>query len=234
MYNPQEKVKGVLDVVFLIDVTGSMQPWIDSVKENIRHFFSELGKSEVCTIKDWRAKIVGFRDYEEDGPSMWLEDNSFTTDVNELKRQLDSLCACGGGDIPESMLDALYTIVTGPQSEDVETALPGEWRERHVARRAVVVFTDAPFKDPMAAPNCAGGTSEDVRVALDARHIMLFCVANANLDCFNWAERYHLGKWFQVPARADMGSYFSNADTMSELLRSVGRTLTQTMSGSMI
>ena len=34
------KTKGVCDIVFLIDATGSMQPAIDDLKRNIKMFFN--------------------------------------------------------------------------------------------------------------------------------------------------------------------------------------------------
>ena len=37
-----DKTKGVCDIVFLIDATGSMQPAIDDIKRNISKFFNEL------------------------------------------------------------------------------------------------------------------------------------------------------------------------------------------------
>ena len=36
------KVKGVVDICFLIDATGSMQPCIDDIKNNIKKFFTML------------------------------------------------------------------------------------------------------------------------------------------------------------------------------------------------
>ncbi len=61
--------------------------------------------------------------------------------------------ANGGGDEPESLLDALYTVAAmeavpkGSQSED-----PAKWRYRSDAARVVIVFTDASFKETMSIP----------------------------------------------------------------------------------
>ena len=69
-----EKVKGVADIVFLVDATGSMGKCIERLKTNISTFFDEMTseKGNGSPLKDWRAKVVGFRDFEEDGPSRWL------------------------------------------------------------------------------------------------------------------------------------------------------------------
>jgi hypothetical protein len=38
MAEQTSKVKGIVDIVFLLDATGSMQPCIDAVKNNIAAF----------------------------------------------------------------------------------------------------------------------------------------------------------------------------------------------------
>ena len=70
MGNSDKKVKGVADIVFLMDATGSMGNCIQRLKDNVMVFFRSLtekvaGANSVVPIKDWRAKVVGFRDYEE-------------------------------------------------------------------------------------------------------------------------------------------------------------------------
>src|SRR5688500_16258060 len=61
------KTKGVADIVFVVDVSGSMKPCIDALRVNIEAFIDSLGKGEGNNnppVKDWRAKVVGFRDVE--------------------------------------------------------------------------------------------------------------------------------------------------------------------------
>ena len=71
----------------------------------------------------------------------WIEDHPFVRDAVALKAQLASLEAKGGGDEPESLLDALYTIATmeatpkGAQSEE-----PTRWRYRSEAARVLHAF----------------------------------------------------------------------------------------------
>ena len=40
------KTKGVCDIVFLIDATGSMQPAIDDLKRNIKMFFNQRAQGD--------------------------------------------------------------------------------------------------------------------------------------------------------------------------------------------
>ena len=117
--NVQErpKTKGVADIVFLVDVSGSMSPCIDALRRNIEAFIDSLSQGDAnnaAPVRDWRGKVVGYRDIEaaqaEGLP--WIVDNSFVRDAGALKAQLGTLQANGGGDEPESLLDALYTVAS--------------------------------------------------------------------------------------------------------------------------
>lgn len=142
------QAKGVCDIVFLIDATGSMQPAIDDLKSNIKNFFNSLSAADAngsAVVKDWRARVIGYRDVQADGDD-WYIDNPFVRDSSQIEAQLDALSANGGGDEPESLLDALYKIArfgSTPKCAQVED--PTKWRYRSEAARVVVVFSDASF-----------------------------------------------------------------------------------------
>lgn len=140
------KIKGVADIVFCFDVTGSMQPCIDGVKANIESFVRGL-RSGNMPVGDWRAVAVGYRDVEEDGSHAFEGfGNAFVKSEGELFAQMDRLEAGGGGDNPESLLDALYKVAT-----DIR------WpRQLGQAHRAVIVFTDAPAKPEIALDSVSG------------------------------------------------------------------------------
>jgi hypothetical protein len=153
----QTKTRGVADIVFLIDVSGSMAPAIDSLKANIGTFVESLSKGEgnnVSPVRDWRAKAVGYRDFEADAQP--FIDNPFVTDVEALRSQLAGLTAEGGDDEPESLLDALFKVSNMGQTEKGAQSLdPAKWRYRSDAARVVVVFTDASFKPAMVIPEAS-------------------------------------------------------------------------------
>ena len=142
------QAKGVCDIVFLIDATGSMQPAIDDLKSNIKKFFNSLSAADAngtAVVKDWRARVIGYRDVKEDGNN-WYIDNPFVRDAAQIEAQLDALKAIGGGDEPESLLDALYKIAKfGSMPKCAQTDDPTKWRYRSEAARVVVVFSDASF-----------------------------------------------------------------------------------------
>ena len=155
-----DKTKGVCDIVFLIDATGSMQPAIDDIKRNISKFFNELsavGPNGDTIVKDWRARVIAYRDVKEDGVADWYVDNPFVRDPKEIENQLNTFKATGGGDEPESLLDALYKVAKfGNTPKCAQKEDPTMWRYRSEAARVVIVFTDASFHATTAlteAPN---------------------------------------------------------------------------------
>src|SRR5918998_406883 len=113
----RSKTKGVADIVFVVDVSGSMAPCIDALRKNIEAFIDSLsqgGPNNAAPVRDWRAKVVGYHDIEaaQSEGLPWIVDNPFVRDTGTLKAQLSALQAAGGGDEPESLLDALFKIAS--------------------------------------------------------------------------------------------------------------------------
>jgi hypothetical protein len=193
---PRAKTKGVADIVFLIDVSGSMAPIIDALRKNIEVFVDSLSSGDAnnaAPVKDWRGKVVGYRDAEHD--ANWLQDHPFVRDAVALKAQLASLRAEGGGDEPESLLDALYKVATmeatpkGAQAEDAN-----KWRYRSEAARVVVVFTDASFKETLVVPEAKGGGLQDVANVIMANRIILSLFA-PNFEGYDRLSQIDKSEW---------------------------------------
>ena len=177
----ETKNKAVADIVMLLDVTGSMQACIDGVKANIGSFISTLTSSDAnggAALKDWRMRVCGYRDQQVDGAD-WFVENPFTRDVAEIQAQLSapSMQARGGGDEPESLLDALFKLADVGVAGLQDPEDPVKWRARGAAHRAVVVFTDASFKMPMTLPEAAGGGVRDLITKAQQARLKLFIFA---------------------------------------------------------
>ena len=96
------QAKGVCDIVFLIDATGSMAPAISDLKSNIKNFFKSLSAADAngkAVVKDWRARVIGYRDVTADGEA-WYVDNPFVRDASQIEAQLSALYA-RFGPVPE-------------------------------------------------------------------------------------------------------------------------------------
>jgi hypothetical protein len=197
---PRSKTKGVADIVFMVDVSGSMASCIDALRTNIETFIDSLSKGEgnnAPPVRDWRGKIVGYRDVEaaQSEGLPWIVDNSFVRDAASLKVQLGELRAEGGGDVPESLLDALFKVASmeatpkGSQSED-----PAKWRYRSDAARVIIVFTDAPFKETMSIQEAKGGSLQDVANVIMANRIILSLFA-PNFEGYDRLSQIDKSEW---------------------------------------
>jgi hypothetical protein len=117
-----------VDIVFVIDITESMQPYIDAVKQNMVDFAHDLAANN----RDYRLGLVTFEDYVVSAyPDCDCEyRNALTSDVNKFIGWVGTLHAGGGGDIPEDQLDGLAYAATMPLRPD--------------AQGIVILITDAP------------------------------------------------------------------------------------------
>jgi hypothetical protein len=227
------KVKGIADIVFLLDATGSMGPCINAVKQNIKTFV------QTCTtptpnggtvVKDWRAKVVGYRDLDyTDVPAM--VDNPFVNTVAELESQLNALTADGGGDEPETLLEALYMLANMPATASDEPLRPDAWRHVNAGRRFVIVFTDAPFKEPLRLPKDA--TLDTVILSLMTAKIVLHMFAPATLGRFGTLEEVDKALWHKVPvnsgetAQKALEDYTSDQSKFEKIIQLLAKTMTQ-------
>lgn len=210
----ENKIKGVVDIVVLLDVSGSMQECIDAVKGSISTFISGLAAKDANNeglIKDWRMKIAGYRDHQHN-EATWFVDNPFVRDAAAVQAQLSSptMQASGGGDEPESLLDALFKLAKMEQAgvQDGEDA--NKWRARGTAARVVIFFTDATFKAPMTIPEAAGAGIPDVITLLLANRIMIvgFCPeweGYAALATSDSAQFEYIARLSDTPALAGLG-----------------------------
>ena len=118
---------GQADIVVAMDTTGSMGPYIDDMRRLTGQFAAKLCASGV----DYRLALIDYGDLKLNEP---LNVHPFTSDVADFRGHLDDLRAAGGGDEPESSLDA------------IEQALDLAYRD--TAQRVVILITDASAHDP--------------------------------------------------------------------------------------
>lgn len=96
-----------LDLLIMLDCTGSMEPFITVAGEHIQDFVRSVG--HVYPNTQLRLGFVGYRDHC-DGAGR-IVDLPFTTDISEFEAIVASQAAYGGGDGPEDVLGALQAAV---------------------------------------------------------------------------------------------------------------------------
>jgi hypothetical protein len=228
----QPKVKGVADIVFLLDATGSMGPCIKAVKQNITKFVTTMttpNPNGGAVVKDWRAKVMGYRDLDYTDCPPYV-DNPFVSSVPELENQLNALNADGGGDEPETLLEALYKLAAMPATAPDADLSPNAWRPVGAARRFVVVFTDAPFKEPLREPR--GASIDDVILNLMTAKIVLHIFAPKKFDRYNTLAEVDKAQWYaiagqegQTPQDA-LADYTSDPSRFGKIIEQLAKTIT--------
>ena len=144
----KQKVKGAgmqtdVDMVFVIDCTGSMEPFLAKVKQMALSFHDQVREAlgiKNRRIRKIRIKVIAYRDYycdwaDPDHPPMLISEFfTLPDEAEEFADFVNSLEAAGGEDEPESALEALHHAFNSEWFVDPTIAK---------CRQIVVVFTDA-------------------------------------------------------------------------------------------
>jgi hypothetical protein len=128
-----------LDLVFLVDTTGSMSSSIETVRRRLNDVLASLDG------KDVRVGMAFFRDANVDNPWYGRNAGGLVSGTSEASAFLGTIRAQGGGDLPESLYDGVQ-----------RTVAELDWRAE---RRVLVAITDAP---PLTGDKTTFGQTEVV------------------------------------------------------------------------
>lgn len=111
-----QQLRYTVDIVLCIDATGSMGPVIGNVKSNALKFYQDLRNQMTLkgkTIDHLRVKVIVFRDFFADGHLAFKESPfySLPSANSEFSAFIQMIYADGGGDEPESGLEALAVAI---------------------------------------------------------------------------------------------------------------------------
>lgn len=179
-----------LDLVFLVDATGSMGDEIAKLKSSMRAIAQQIaqlpGQPDTC---------FGLVAYRDRGDAFLTRTHDFTDDLDAFQNVLGRVQAGGGGDTPEALNEALHQVVHGLA-----------WRAD--AARLVVLVADAPPHLDYGGPQY----DQDMQAAL-AKGIKLFAVGASGLDpvgeyVFRQIAQYAAGRFVFLTYRdaSDPGS----------------------------
>ena len=149
-----------LDLVFLIDATGSMADEIAKLKATLRTIADDV--ATLPSRPDTCFSLVAYRDK---GDAFVLRSHDFTSNLGAFQKVLDQLQADGGGDTPEAMNEALFEAVHALS-----------WRGSG-ATRLMVLLADAPPHLDYAGPQY----DATMKAAL-GKGIKVFSVGASGLD----------------------------------------------------
>lgn len=189
------------DVVFVIDTTGSMSDKIEGLLKTCLAFAHELASSSI----DYRLGLIGFGDLLI-GEKMSIY--QLTDNAEEFREWIKKLPRTGGGDEPESSLDA------------VREALRMEFRPD--AQKVVILITDAPPHDP----DTKGFSAEKVTGLLCEAKALAFCIT-PKLQCWQQMAERTGGEWFEIKSDANF------IPIIGRLAKTVSKTVTLRLTGKL-
>jgi hypothetical protein len=115
-----------LDVAFVVDATGSMQPVLDFLK-------SDMGRIKLALELVANQPRIGVTFYRDFGDSFVTRSTKLTDKLTALDAFMSTIIAHGGGDRPEAVREALNDALKN-----------NPWAWKRDGRRALVLMTDAP------------------------------------------------------------------------------------------
>jgi hypothetical protein len=198
-----EATAAALDLIFCIDVTGSMDDDIASVKAAA----SNIVNTVASRSSDYRVAIVSYRDWDDSEGYAMFEDYGFSSDVGTIIGNINSLSVAGGDDEPEAVLEALMRAI--------DSRSVGGWRNN--VNKQVIVMGDAPPHDPSREGFTAASVAQ---AAEDADPVVIQAIVVGNDGVYS-SEAVEA---FRELATLTGGNFFEAADA-SQVAEVLQRTI---------
>ena len=191
-----------VDIVVVFDVTESMGPFIDGMKEAAIDFADRLAKAN----RDYRLGLVTFEDY------VIRNERVFTRSAREFKSWVGVLRPSGGGDIPENSLDAM--------------SLASRFPFRPEAQAVLILITDAPnhTRGDGSEKNNPYGREVTQRSGAE----VLAEIKKANLNVYAISPPPFMAPDLHTIAKESAGRHYnivSEGERFPELIGEIGRSL---------
>lgn len=129
--DPPRRAQAQLDLLFLIDATGSMGDEIDKLKVSMADIANQI--AGLPEGPDVRYGLVAYRDR---GDAFVVQPYDFTADLRQFQQTLAALRADAGGDYPESLNAALHQAIHNLT-----------WRPEDTVRMVLLVADAPPHLD---------------------------------------------------------------------------------------
>lgn len=145
----------VLNIIFIIDTTGSMDMYIDGVKEKAIEFSNILKEKGI----NYNLGLIGFGDLlEREKPKVY----KWTNDIRKFQKRVHKLPRTYGGDIPESALDAVETALKLLESS----------KNKEGSNNIFILITDAPPHIPTVSGKQVSDIVNELQKALVTTYVV--------------------------------------------------------------
>ena len=184
-----------LDLMFIMDLTGSMGVWLEEAQKNLKNIIEEIMDNNPGS--KIRISFIGYKDFIDPNEDRVYHSREFTEDVNDIKNFISGLDCSGGGDIPEDIVGAL------------KEALKMKWESN--AKYAILVC-DAPchgkqyhgiYYDKFENGDPSGTTLEEILKKFYEKDITFYCLEidsstekmfGIMKDVYNDNSKFHIEK----------------------------------------
>ncbi|PJF40161.1 MAG: VWA domain-containing protein [Chloroflexi bacterium] len=192
----------LLDLIFVIDTTSSMEDDIDAVKREAVNVINAVAASG----NDWRIGIVTYRDqpispYGEPGDYVSRVETGFSIDQGAITTAINGITVAGGGDAREAVFSGLMTAIEFP------------WRDG--AQKVIILMGDAPPHDPEPVTGFSRDSTLQAAFNVDPANVFPILIEN-NEDT---------RAAFQALADGSSGRLFnaqSSAEVVDTILATIG------------
>ncbi len=199
---------GQLDLVFVVDNTGSMGPYIDVAKSKILEIIRTIKKEELC--HNLRVGLVPYRDHPPEERTYITKKFHLTDDSAAIERNVRSMSAHGGGDGPEAVDDGL------------KDAINLEWNGE--AAKVIVLVGDAPPHGVESGDRWPDGPPSGVRWEEEAINAYYEGIIVHTVGCYPEISRYGnaVNVWKKIAAASE-GKFFplDQAENLVQIITGV-------------
>ncbi|MHA1924941.1 MAG: vWA domain-containing protein [Candidatus Thorarchaeota archaeon] len=184
---------GQLDLVFVVDNTGSMGSYIDVTKRKILEIIRTIKKEELC--HRLRVGLVSYRDHPPEDNTFVTQKYELTPDTGRIEQNVMQMSADGGGDGPEAVDDAMDA------ANRMEFLLD--------AAKVVVLVADAPPHGVEEGDRWPKGPPSGINWDVEAKKAYDKGIVYHTVGCFPEINNYQHGvRVFQEIAETTQGKFF--------------------------
>jgi len=184
---------GQLDLVFVVDNTGSMGPYIHNVKTKILEIIRTIKKEELC--HRLRVGLVSYRDHPPEETSYITQKYELTSDTSLIEQNIMKMEASGGGDGPEAVSTALHVM------NRMEFLID--------AAKVAVLIGDAPPHGVESGDRWPQGTPDGAKWDIEAKNAFEKGIVIHTVGCFPEIASYAKGvSTYEKIASDSQGRFF--------------------------
>ena len=184
-----------LDIMFIMDLTGSMGIWLNEAKKNIKKIIEEIYDNNPGS--KIRISFRGYRDFIDEKEVRKYDNIEFTENLEEFNNFLSKLDCSGGGDEPEDVVGALQQGLNMKWESNAKYAVLVADAPCHGKNYHNITYDKFPNGDP------SGVKLEDVMKQFYEKNITFYCIEinnntrtmfNIMKNMYNDKEKFHVEK----------------------------------------